>query len=195
MCEFLTIEELLSAEGREAETDVSYIPFPNVVDIVISDELAPDHLTPTAFVFPFFGNGDLMMAHNRRRQVEVPGGHRDPVEGGELEHPRETARREGFEETGVVVEDIVPVGFMRARSAAEGMPSGYRYPFPVSCQQFFAARIVSVVDFDETDECRPPVRLSEQEVEEVLGGRSLALYRAAKEALFPSAKIASAPTP
>lgn len=195
MCEFLTIEELLSVEGLEAEADVSYIPLPNIVDIVISEELAPDHLTPTAFVFPFFDNGDLMMAHNRRRQVEVPGGHRDPMAGGEIEHPRETARREGFEETGVVVEDIVPVGFMRARSAAEGVPSGYRYPFPVSCQQFFAARIASVVEFNENDECLAPVRLSESEVEEVLSGRSLALYRAARATMFPVSTIGASPHP
>lgn len=212
MSEFLTSEEMLALEGVEQEVDVSYIPLPNTVDVVISDVLSPQAITPTAFAFPFFDNGDVLLAHNRRRQVEVPGGHRDPIppKGMTLaevlllpasvlktirkEHPAVAAARETHEETGAVVSELVPVGFMRSRS--DGVePQGYKYPYPVACQQFFAGMITTVRDFKETDECKPPVRLTHEQAEEAFNGRTLELYRAAREAMFPRPKAVAAPAP
>lgn len=204
MSEFLTLEEMLALDGVEQEADVAYIPLPNTVDVVISDALSPKANTPTAFAFPFFDNGDVLLAHNRRRQVEVPGGHRDPIPPKgmtltetlllppsvlktlEKEHPAVAAARETLEETGAVVSDLVPVGFMRSHSDGV-MPKDYKYPWPNSCQQFFAARIEQVIAFEETDECRPPVRLTHEQAEQEFNGRTLALYQAAREALFPQA--------
>ncbi|MCV9964574.1 NUDIX domain-containing protein [Pararhizobium sp. BT-229] len=194
MSEFMTPEEMLALDGVEQEANVAYIPLPNTVDVVISEVLPPEAVTPTAFAFAFFDNGDVLLAHNRRRQVEVPGGHRDPVAGGGKEHPAVAAARETLEETGAVVSDLVPVGFMRSHS--DGVrPEGYKYPWPNSCQQFFAARIDHVIAFEETDECRPPVRLTHEQAEQAFNGRTLALYQAARLALFPQAKPHKLPTP
>lgn len=192
MGEYLTFEELTEAEGVEAEDNISYIPSPNVVDVVISEFLAVDELTPTSFAFAFFDNGDVLLANNRRRQIEVPGGHRDRLPSGVLEHPVAGAKREVLEETGAEVDKLWPVGFMRARSSGE-IPEAYRYPFPISCQQFFAGRIVSIQDFVETDECRSPVRLTHEEALERLKGRTLALYQAARDITFPSPASTAAP--
>lgn len=194
MSEFMTLEEMLTLRGVEEEPNVVYIPLPNTVDVVLSDLLAPEEFTPTSFAFPFFDNGDILLAFNRRRNVEVPGGHRDPLPEGGKEHPAVAAARETLEETGAVVSDLQPVGFMRSQS--DGVrPDGYKYPWPNSCQQFFAARIDQVVDFDETDECRPPIRLSHEEAEQAFNGRTLALYRAARLTLFPQATPHKLPTP
>ncbi|MCS4088896.1 NUDIX domain-containing protein [Rhizobium sp. BK176] len=212
MSEFMTEDEMLAMEGTAEEANVSYIPLPNTVDVVLSDLLAPDTVTPTAFVFPFFDNGDILLAHNRRRQVEVPGGHRDPIppKGMTLaealalpmlsfkalkkEHPVVAAKRETDEETGAVVSDVVAVGFMRSHS--DGVkPDGYKYPWPNSCQQFFAGLIERVVPFEETDECRPPVRLTHEQAEQAFNGRTLTLYRAARAALFPQPVQHRLPTP
>lgn len=184
--EFMDIQTLMEIVGIEEERDIPYLPLPNAVDVVISEILAPDYLTPTAFAFPFFENGDILLAHNRRRQVEVPGGHRDPTETDKLEDPATAAKRECLEETGAVVTDIVAVGFMRAKTEGQ-KPYNYNYPYPISCQQFFTGLITAVTEFEETDECLPPVRLTHEEAEASLSGRTLALYRAAREALFPSA--------
>jgi 8-oxo-dGTP pyrophosphatase MutT (NUDIX family) len=194
MTEFMTELELISADGIAAERDVPYLPLPNVVEVVISETLAPDHLTPTAFLFPFFDNGDVQMACNRRRNVEVPGGHRDPLPSGRIEHPAVAARRETDEEAGASVTDLVPVGFMRSTTSGP-KPDGYRYPYPVSCQQFFAGRIVALRDFVETDECKAPVRLTHEQAEASFNGRTLELYRAAREALFPAPKAVKSPAP
>lgn len=200
--EFMDIQTLLAIEGIEAERDIPYLPLPNTVDVILSEILAPENVTPTAFTFAFFDDGDVLLAHNRRREVEVPGGHRDPVmtndpvsvPSGVLEHPAVAAVRECFEETGAKVTDVVAVGFMR--SETEGpRPEGYRYPYPVSCQQFFTGMISSVEPFKETDECRPPVRLTQEEAENRLNGRTLALYRAARETLFPVLEPTAAPAP
>jgi 8-oxo-dGTP diphosphatase len=212
MSEFLTLEEMLRLDGVDQEANVSYIPLPNTVDVVISNVLSPDAITPTAFAFNFFDNGDVLLAHNRRRQVEVPGGHRDPLppagtplnellllpvavlERHEKEHPAVAAARETLEETGATVSDLRPIGFMRSRS--DGVrPDAYKYPWPHSCQQFFAASIDHVTEFQETDECRPPVRLTHEQVEQTFKGRTLALYRAAREALFPQATPQTRPSP
>jgi 8-oxo-dGTP pyrophosphatase MutT (NUDIX family) len=212
MSEFMTEDEMLAMEGTAAEADVSYIPLPNSVDVVLSDILSPEAVTPTAFVFPFFDNGDILLAHNRRRQIEVPGGHRDPIppKGMTLadalllpvlalnalkkEHPTVAARRETSEEAGAVVNHLVPVGFMRSHS--EGLkPDGYKYPWPNSCQQFFAGLIERVTPFEETDECRPPVRLTHEQAEQAFNGRTLALYRAARAVLFPQPTPRALPKP
>jgi 8-oxo-dGTP pyrophosphatase MutT (NUDIX family) len=194
MSEFMTLEEMLKLDGVEEEANVSYIPLPNKVDVVLSNLLAPESITPTSFALPFFDNGDILLAHNRRRKVETPGGHRDPLPGGEKEHPVAAAIRETFEETGAHISDIRPIGFMRSHSSGP-RPDGYKYPWPNSCQQFFAALIDRVVKFEETDECRSPIRLTHEEAELILNARTLSLYRAAREALFPQKTLSNLPKP
>jgi 8-oxo-dGTP pyrophosphatase MutT (NUDIX family) len=194
MSDYLSLEELLASEGIEEEANVSYIPLPNTVDVVLSNKLAPEAVTPTAFAFSFFDNSDILLANNRRRKVEVPGGHRDLLPSGRMEEPKAAATREAEEEVGAEIYDVVAIGFMRSHSNGV-RPDGYRYPWPNSCQQFFAARIATVRPFEETDECRPPIRLTHEEAEQAFNGRTLALYRAARAALFPHPTPKSPPKP
>lgn len=204
--EFMDIQTLMEIVGVEEERDIRYLPLPNTVDVVISEILAPDYLTPTAFAFAFFENGDVLLANNRRHEIEtqdetdgsgtleVPGGHRDPTQGGKLEDPATTAKRECFEETGAVLDDVTPVGFMRAETEGP-KPENYKYPYPISCQQFFCGIISATTEFMVTEECYQPVRLTHDDAEASLSGRTLALYRAAREALFPSATPTAEPAP
>jgi 8-oxo-dGTP pyrophosphatase MutT (NUDIX family) len=212
MSEFMTKDEMLAMEGTAEEANVSYIPLPSTVDVVLSDLLAPDAVTPTAFVFPFFDNGDILLANNRRRQLEVPGGHRDPIpppgaslleilslpasvlDRMEKEGPAVAAAREAREESGAVLSELLPVGFMRSHSNGV-KPDGYKYPWPDSCQQFFAALIDHVLPFVETDECLSPVRLTPKEAEQTFKGRTLELYRAASHLMFPQPTSQALPKP
>lgn len=70
----------------------------------------------------------------RRGGYEIPGGHRDPLAGGELESPAIAAARELMEETGLPTEPalLIPYGYIEARNDTSGP-----YP-PRSYMQFFA---------------------------------------------------------
>ena len=54
----LTIEEALELPSVLTVTDVGYIAKPNTVEVVLSDKLAPQALTRTAFVLPFLARQD-----------------------------------------------------------------------------------------------------------------------------------------
>lgn len=142
---------------------VSYLPTPNVVETYIcpwswTPEMA--ELITTAFVFPFFADGRLVLTHNRRRGIEVPGGHIEPGE-----TPWAAAKREVKEETGYVVLDLVPVGYLKMTINAE-KPEGYKYPYPVSYQQFFASRLDHRTqdDYIPNDECLQPIILHSKRI-------------------------------
>ncbi len=133
--------------------DLPYIPLPNRVEIIVSDALAPVELTQTAFLLPFFDDGDVFLAQHQRRGLEVPGGHIEPGES-----LIEAAIRECYEEVGCSVVSVRPVGYLKMIS--EGIaPPRWRYPHPVSYQQFFIGRISAVRDYESTEECAPPVRI------------------------------------
>lgn len=135
------------------ENDVSYLPIPNRVEIVLSEELAPVDLTRTAFMVPVFEDGALLIAQNRRRGLEIAGGH---IEGEET--PEEAAIREVMEETGCEVRDVRPIGYLRMMTEGE-IPADYAYPFPLSYQQFFAARVDRLGVYEENEECISPIKL------------------------------------
>lgn len=170
----LTIDELIALAPVATEHDLPYLPIPNRVDAVLSDRVAPSDINPTAFVFPLLPDGSMMMAHNTRRGLEIPGGHREGDE--TAEH---AAARETKEEAGCIMDSIRPIGIFR--STTEGArPDGYRYPYPVSCQQFFAGVVAEVdAEYIANDECHAPVRLTPDEVLAHVGERTAALYRAA----------------
>ena len=136
------------------EQNVSWLPQPNTLEIILTDETAPAELTATAFVVPLFDNDDMLLAQNTRRGVEIPGGHVDPDETFE-----QAARREAIEEVGVLLNDLHAIGYMRM-TCTGAMPEGYRYPFPISYQQFFTARISGQVPCGDY-ECDEPVRLDD----------------------------------
>lgn len=165
------------------ESDLPYLPLPNRVDLVLARALAPAALTRTAFLLPFLPDGTLLMARNRRRGVEVPGGHIDPGE-----DALAAAIREALEETGCETDEPVPLGFLRMVS--EGVPpEGWRYPHPVGFQQFFAARVTRRSDYVENDECLAPAAFPpgiDALGELRLSGAHRAFRAEAEALLFPS---------
>lgn len=169
--------------------DIAWLPLPNRLRVVTGPEVAPEKLTKCAFLMGFTEDGLLVMANNRRRGVEIPGGHREEVEdeiGLRTETLEETARREGFEEARIVADEIFPLGYEDLYSEGEA-PAHGKYPFPQSYQQFYCG-IVELADdpedFVENDEVLRPVLLTPEEAEESLRPTQLAMYRAARAFLF-----------
>lgn len=56
------------------EYDVAYLPTPNTVEVVITNDLAPAELTKTAFMVPVCDDGGIIIAVNQRRGLEIAGG-------------------------------------------------------------------------------------------------------------------------
>jgi 8-oxo-dGTP pyrophosphatase MutT (NUDIX family) len=169
--------------------DIAWLPLPNRLRVVTGPEVAPEELTKCAFLMGFTEDGLLVMANNRRRGIEIPGGHREKIEdelGNREETLEETARREGFEEARIVAQEIFPLGYEDLYSEGEAPALG-KYPFPQSYQQFFCG-IVELADdpedFVENDEVLRPVLFTQEEAEESLRPRQLAMYRAARVLLF-----------
>lgn len=133
--------------------DVAYLPVPNTVEVVISSTVCTPLLTSTAFMIPVFDDGSVLLARNQNRGIEIPGGH---VEGDES--LLDAAIREALEETGCIVTDVRPIGFLRMICHGE-KPDNHRYPFPLCYQQFFAGRVKKQLPFRVTDECAKPIRL------------------------------------
>lgn len=135
--------------------NVGFLPRPNRVEIILTDTVAPVALTKTAFVVPVFEDGTFLLASNRRRGIETPGGHVD--DGETLE---QAAIREAYEETGAMVGDLIPIGYCKMIS--EGVaPEDWQYPHPESYQQFYAGIICEVTPFVPNDECLPPFHCSD----------------------------------
>lgn len=141
--------------------NVNYLPRPNRVNFIKSQIMAPAHLTKSSFVIPFLNSDQLVMANNQRRGLEIPGGH---VESDEL--LIRAAQRECLEETGYEINDLIPIGFLKMIS--EGIaPIGWKYPHPISYQQFFAGEINDQHNFVANDECNLPVILSINQLDQL----------------------------
>ncbi|USN15165.1 8-oxo-dGTP diphosphatase [Brevundimonas phage vB_BpoS-Kikimora] len=130
--------------------DVDYLPQPNRIDLVLTTDQAPAHLTRTAFMVPVTPHG-VILANNRRRGVEIPGGHVEPGE-----TLAGAAWRETLEETGCYADLAYPIGYLRMVSEAL-VPLDWPYPHPISYQQFFAGRIHAREAYVPNDECLEPV--------------------------------------
>lgn len=178
----MRLDEYLAFVGIAGQENLSYLPQPNTADVVITHLEAPHEIVPTSFCFPFLRDGRVILANNRRRGAEVPGGHRDPVEG-KLELPSVTACREALEEVGAVVRSVMPIGFMRSHCTGSA-PEGYKYPFPYSSQQFYTGICEDLVPYVENDECLMPLLLTHDEVHKHLKDRAYQLYLAAHSKLF-----------
>lgn len=149
--------------------DVGFLPKPNHIDVVASEDLAPISLTTTAFMIPLTQDGKLIMAHNRRRGLEFPGGHIDPGE-----TPCQAAVRECREETGYRVSHIRAIGFQMMTSLGKP-PEGYKYPHPLSFQQFFVGRVMGFDPYVDNDECLQPEIMTIYEALRVLSPARIAL--------------------
>jgi 8-oxo-dGTP diphosphatase len=135
--------------------DAPYLPIPNQIEIVLSPVLCAPELTRTSFLMPMLGDGSFIFAQNQRRGIEIPGGHVDPGE-----TLLQAALRETMEETGCEVIDVVPIGFLRMMTFGE-KPADWRYPYPLSYQQFFAGRLRLKYPYETNDECAQPVRVKD----------------------------------
>jgi ADP-ribose pyrophosphatase YjhB (NUDIX family) len=191
----LTIEQLIGLASIHTTNDISYLPKPNQVSVVISDMIAPPEVNPTAFILAFTENGDVVLTDNVKRGPEACGGHRDPIldEDGvtviRMETAAEAAEREGGEEAGVILKSIRPLGIFRSLTGAE-KPEGYRYPHPWSTQQFFMG-IVDRFDLSlvKLNECHGPVIVKPEDAERMLGAREFVLYKHAMATLFPDLAV------
>ena len=125
--------------------DIDLLPKPNEYHLILDDREPPAELTSSALILAFAGER-LLMTRLRRRDWDIPGGH---VEQGET--PAETARRELDEETGATVGSLRVLGYDKFIVYAP-RPEGYRYPFPISYQLFYLAKIVSLEPFTSNRE-------------------------------------------
>ncbi|UTC29164.1 8-oxo-dGTP diphosphatase [Brevundimonas phage vB_BpoS-Bambus] len=133
--------------------DVDWLPKPNRVDLILSDDEAPEDLTRTAFMVPYLDTWAVVLAHNTRRGIEMAGGHIEAGEG-----MLDAALRELREETGVDdVRDPEPLGYLRMFCAGDKPEGHYPYPFPLSYQQIYTGRAMSLGVFEPTDECHAPL--------------------------------------
>lgn len=151
------LEHVLDLPACQVDHDLPYLPLPNRVEIVLTEVVAPADLTRTAFVLPYLEDGTLVMAMNRRRGLEIPGGHIDSGESAV-----DAACREAMEETGCVVDEPVAIGFLRMISGGT-VPQDWAYPHPVGFQQFYAARVLRRLVHVDNDECIQPVLVSVDE--------------------------------
>lgn len=128
-----------------SEYDLTFIPIPNEVHIILDDQPPPVELTTSALGLVFYGER-LLMPKLVTRGWDVPGGHIEVDES-----PEETFRREVLEETGAHVGNMGQLGYQKFIIHAP-KPDGYKYPHPVSYQAFFWGIASSLVPFEPTDE-------------------------------------------
>lgn len=155
------------------KTNVGYLPEPNTIEFFMSEDMTPLDLTATAFMVPLLGDGSVVMANNRRRGLEFPGGHIDPGE-----TSCKAAHRETVEETGYWVSHIKALGYLSQVTLAP-CPPGYKYPWPVSFQQFYTGDVMSFEPYVENDECLSPIIVRPWEARTKLDAHRYAIYQAA----------------
>lgn len=172
--------------------DIPYLPIPNITEIVLDSEVAPDLLVATAFVLAFTEDGRIVMATNQKRGVEFAGGHRDGKDGrpvrtyrnikpGDLEDIGVAASRELWEEVGCRVHGVRPLAYHRNECFGEE-PEGYdKYTFPISYQQFMIGIVTEIADYEDNQECAQPVLLTKEEARAQMNPQQWALASAAWE--------------
>jgi 8-oxo-dGTP diphosphatase len=129
------------------EQNIPWLPKPNESHVVLASLLPPLELVNTALALAFVGDR-LLMTNLTERGWDIPGGHVEPGE-----HPDETVRREVYEETAATLESLHLLGYQRLRLLGPEPPS-YRYPYPVSYQTFYWARVKSLDAFLPTQEAQ-----------------------------------------
>lgn len=161
--------------------NVLYLPMPNAVEVFLGEEVAPLDLTKTAFVLPMFEDGSFLLATNQRRGIEIPGGHVEPGETLEI-----AAAREGLEEIGAIVVDLKPFAYLKMQSDGE-VPADWKYPHPLSYQQFYVGRITEVRNFEPNAECAEPYRVYDPNDRRIVRKQVSILIEAARAAMLPKA--------
>lgn len=125
--------------------DIDLLPKPNEYHLILHSVEPPPELTTSAFILAF-KDDRLLMSKLASRGWDIPGGHVDVGEA-----PRETARRELYEETGAIVDRVQVLGYDKFIIHGT-VPKPCRYPHPISYQLFYWARIVILERFRPTME-------------------------------------------
>lgn len=133
----------------------------NTVETYLSDEM-PDTSLCTASYAVVFKDGNLLQTELKEserpeRRLDIPGGHID-----EGETPDQTAIRETYEETGVVVKNPRLIGYIKITTHAP-KPENSRYPYPTGYMTYYLCDIEREDEFAENDECYGRVWLSSNE--------------------------------
>lgn len=131
------------------ETTASYIPGKNTLVYKDTNTFNTENVS-ASFCYIFYKNR-IVFAHNRRRGIEIPGGH---VEKGETAY--DAALREPYEETGLLIKSAV--SFMTGtHTCLFDKPDDYKYPYPISHMEFFTTdKVEDEIDYVENDECLKP---------------------------------------
>lgn len=82
------------------------------IEVNLTPEAAKDlEDSSGSIVFPFYDDKFIMTFHSTRKSWEFPAGRRE-----EGESPLECAIREAFEETGAILENVVPLGYYTVKT-------------------------------------------------------------------------------
>ena len=127
--------------------NISFLPTPNEVALVLDNTLPPTPLITSALALAFMGQS-ILMTNLNARGWDIPGGH---LEVGES--PEEALHREVWEETGAQLANAQLLGYQRIRLYA-ACPPNYRYPYPESYQTLFFATVAEMLKFIPTEEAR-----------------------------------------
>lgn len=153
--------------------NISYLPIPNGIEFIVDDVLSPRESTSTGFMLPLLPDGSVVMANNRRRGLEFSGGHIE-----RMETSCSASHRECLEETGYWVSHIRAVGYLK-HTCMGIKPDDYRYPWPISYQQFYVGDVMWSKPYVENDECLTPVIVSPLDAKSVMNPLQYAIYKAA----------------
>ena len=159
------------------ERDVAFLPKPNEVALVLSDELPPAAAVTAAFGLVFDGDC-LLLTHLRdaTRAWDLPGGHVGPGE-----TPDAAMQREMYEETAVHVARPWLFAYQRL-SILRPKPAGYPFPYPHSYMVFYRAVVRRIDPFVSTEEVQARAFLPPEQVRRTRWAqRAPALYEAARK--------------
>ena len=174
------MDDALNIPSVLTRHDVSYLPTPNHVDLVLTDIIPPLKLTPTAFMIGITDDDRVVLADHSERGLEITGGHVEPGE-----TPEWAARREGGEESGAEYGSIWPIGYLRCVSQGT-VPDDHPYPHPVGYQMLYAGPVTSLKLRDDYLECRRPAVVHPNEFDSLepdLRIQLIPMYEAAMKAL------------
>lgn len=125
--------------------NIAWLPLPNEIALILDENLPPPHLVTSALALAFDGD-HLLMTNLAQRGWDIPGGHREADE-----TPEQTMRREVWEESGAILEEVRVLGYQRIRLLGP-VPTDYRYPYPDSYQVLYLGRVSQLPPFLATDE-------------------------------------------
>lgn len=105
-------------------------------------------------------HAELHEKERGKRVFDIPGGH---LEVGET--VEEGVLRETLEETGVIIENIKPLAYMKIK-ILDTKPDGYIYPYPISYMVYFKGDIKEELPFEGNEESHGRVWISKEQFSE-----------------------------